>query len=608
MNSRFLLGWIILSQLLFQAAAGELRLRFSFRSETSLDQEASTNVNEWKSQPSGAKTRIMRSDLLLSNIQLHNNEIREEWSPKEPVFAYLSLQTDRAGAGSASADDHDIVLNIPEADYDSIQFQVGLSSAINHGDPSVYPAGHPLNPNLNGLHWNWQGGYVFWALEGYYQVPGETPDDAEQSAFSFHFAKDENAVLVNIPLEKTFSVAADGEAPQIIEIVVDPNRLLDRIPWKTGGMSTHSREGDPVLDPLKYGIQRAFTAVISDNPSTRKHSVQDEAALQNSVKTQQVRIGSQVTPYRFVVPKGFSIPEFPSDNPLTEEGVALGERLFFEKRLSKNSSINCASCHQPENGFVDAGKAMSLGDEGQKGTRNSMTLINLAWKSKFFWDGRAGSLREQVLGPIQNPLEMNANLNEVVKALQSDPTYPAEFDNAFGDRVIDSDLIARALEQYLLTLTASNSKLDQAMAGKTTLSELERRGFELFFTERDPRRNLWGADCFHCHGGPLFTNHGFFNTGLDAVPGDAGLQEVTGSVNDQGKFATPTLRNIGKSAPYMHDGRFETLEEVLDFYSESIHPAANLDPNLAKHRGKGLGLSQEDKKALLAFLSTLNEP
>lgn len=197
------------------------------------------------------------------------------------------MQTDRhvsCGAAAANANDDEqvVVLNVPEADYDSIQFQVGLSSEINHSDPSIYAADHPLNPNLNGLHWDWQGGYVFWALEGYYQVPVEAPGTNEQNAFSFHYAKDKNAFLVNIPLEKTFTVAADGEASQIIEIEVNPNRLLDRIPWKTGGMSTHSREGDPLLDPLKHGIQHAFTAVISNSQSTRKLPVQDEP-LQNAL-------------------------------------------------------------------------------------------------------------------------------------------------------------------------------------------------------------------------------------------------------------------------------------------------------------------------------------
>jgi cytochrome c peroxidase len=236
-----------------------------------------------------------------------------------------------------------------------------------------------------------------------------------------------------------------------------------------------------------------------------------------------------------------------------------------------------------------------------------MPLFNLAWKSSYFWDGRAASLREQVLVPIQDHQELDEKLDKVVGELNAGADYRSEFTEAFGSPGVSVERLALALESFLLTLVSHDSKFDRAQRGEDRLTELEQRGFELFMTEREPRSGQFGGDCFHCHGGPLFTDHLFRNNGLGIDPADSGRGEVTGGTLDLGTFATPSLRNVALTAPYMHDGRFTTLEEVLDHYSEGVQRTATLDPNLAKHPDGGLGLTAEEKSALIAFLKTLTD-
>jgi cytochrome c peroxidase len=318
-----------------------------------------------------------------------------------------------------------------------------------------------------------------------------------------------------------------------------------------------------------------------------------------------VLIAPNATPYHFHVPAGFPIPALPRDNPLTEEGVALGRRLFNEKLLSRDDTLSCASCHQEAHAFSDA-RRFSVGVDDLPGTRHAMPLFNLAWKRQFFWDGRASSLRQQVLMPIQDNREMHEPLERVVAKLKAS-YYADDFAKAFGSSQIDADHVARALEQYVLTFVSFDSKFDRALKGQGTLTKEERRGFQLFVTEYDPRYGLTGADCFHCHGGPLFSDFRFTNNGLDAEPSDTGRERVTGRAGDRGKFAVPSLRNVAVRGPYMHDGRFKTLEEAVDHYCTGTRRSATLDPNLAKHPDGGVPLSPEDKKALVAFLKTLTD-
>jgi cytochrome c peroxidase len=255
--------------------------------------------------------------------------------------------------------------------------------------------------------------------------------------------------------------------------------------------------------------------------------------------------------------------------------------LFFDKRLSINDMQSCADCHSPEKAFTD-GRVTARGAEGKFGQHNTMPLFNLAWKSEFFWDGHAQSLREQVLQPIQNPIEMHETLaNVVAKLAGANDDYPALFTAAFGSPEITSEKISLALENYLLTLTSFDAKFDRVLNGEEKFTSQEQRGFELFSTEYDPRRDQYGADCFHCHGGPLFQSQSFANNGLDATFSDLGRAKVTGKNSDIGKFAAPSLRNVALTAPYMHDGRFQTLEEVVEHYCTGIKRSPTLDPNLA---------------------------
>jgi cytochrome c peroxidase len=297
----------------------------------------------------------------------------------------------------------------------------------------------------------------------------------------------------------------------------------------------------------------------------------------------------------------------PADNIPTVDGVALGKLLFHDTRLSRDGTVSCASCHDPAHAFADAGKAVSTGVGGRPGTRNAMPLFNLAWAPSLFWDGRAPTLRQQVAGPIEHPLEMAETLPHVAAKLGADSDMTTRFKRALGGPVTPGR-IGLALEQYMLTLVSQDAKFDRVMKGAAQFTPGEKRGFELFLTEHDPRLGLRGADCFHCHGGALFTNQQFMNNGLTLRGGDTGREQVSSQAADRGKFRTPSLRNVAVTGPYMHDGRFKTLEEVIEHYDHGLARHPNLDPNLAKHPPEGLKLSAEDKAALVAFLKTLTDP
>lgn len=313
------------------------------------------------------------------------------------------------------------------------------------------------------------------------------------------------------------------------------------------------------------------------------------------------------TPYNLVVPPGLPKPQIPADNPLTVEGVALGQRLFNDRQLSGNNTQACSDCHRPATAFSDRGKAFSTGSTGKLGTRNAPALFNLPYQHVFFWDGRSPSLRAQALVPIQNPVEMNSSLSLVVAKLNKDRTYVTQFNKAFGPGGVSSDRVGLALEQFETTLLAGYSKFDLFQQGKGTLTAQELQGFNVFKTPFNPRNNQFGGDCARCHGGPLFSDFTFRNNGLDALPKDPGLEGVTGLAADFGKFKTPSLRNLTISGPYMHDGRFTSLEDVVQHYSSGIIRSSTLDPGLA-HEPGGVQLSPSDQAALVAFLKTLVEP
>lgn len=315
----------------------------------------------------------------------------------------------------------------------------------------------------------------------------------------------------------------------------------------------------------------------------------------------------------FVIEKPFLFPQMliPEDNPFTVEGIELGKQLFYEKMLSGDNTLSCAGCHNQEAAFSD-NRTFSPGIDGINGTRQSMSLVNIAYSRFFFWDGRAATLEEQILEPVPNPIEMHQSWKKAIEKLQKSEAYPEMFGRAFGTDEIDSVLVTKAIAQFLRTIISSDSKFDKYRRGEAQLSSIELRGLDLFLKEGgDPgevQGGQNGADCFHCHGigGLQFSDYRLHNNGLDSVFSDLGAGGVTGEARDMGRFKTPTLRNLSFTAPYMHDGRFKTLEEVIDHYDSGGHASSTIDPFM-KYTSGGLKLPQSDKEALIAFLKTLDD-
>ncbi len=302
------------------------------------------------------------------------------------------------------------------------------------------------------------------------------------------------------------------------------------------------------------------------------------------------------TLYNFIIPSYVAPFLEPNDNPATNEGVALGRRLFYEKMLSNNNTISCASCHKQEKAFSDP-RRFSLGTSGSPGNRNASAIVNPGWNTSLFWEGRRTTLEEQAHDPVTNPIEMANTWPVVVQRLQQDPHYPDMFNKAFGTSTIDSTLVTDAISQFERTFVSFKSRFDQQeYLGQNVFTAQEARGRELFFG---------AGKCSGCHKAPLMTDFGFRNIGLDAVPVDSGRITVTHLSTDYGKFKTPTLRNIALTAPYMHDGRFNTLRQVLDFYTGGVQ--AN-SPNVAQGLVTNpIQLSPQEKDDLIAFLKTLTD-
>ena len=328
------------------------------------------------------------------------------------------------------------------------------------------------------------------------------------------------------------------------------------------------------------------------------------------------------TPYNLVYPYYFKgVLNIPSTNPLSVEGVKLGRMLFYEKKLSSDNSISCGSCHKQKFAFSDS-VAFSSGVGGTLGTRNAFALSNLAFQDFFFWDGRATSLEQQVPSPIINPLEMHQVLDTVVKELQATTTYPPLFKAAFGSDVITANNIANAISQFERTFVSYRSRFDlYAMGDEAAFTQQELNGYNLFNNHPIPSDAppLRGGNCGDCHGGYLFsgsplTSTIFQNNGLDAVFKDAGREDVTGLAADEGTFKIPSLRNIALTAPYMHDGRFATLQDVLNHYNEHVVGSSTISPlmrasNNADTMGNPyfLNLTQSEMDDIIAFLYTLTD-
>jgi len=294
-------------------------------------------------------------------------------------------------------------------------------------------------------------------------------------------------------------------------------------------------------------------------------------------------------PYELKIPKGLKRMKIPKDNPLTKEKIELGKQLYFDKRLSSDDTVSCASCHDPKKGWSN-GARFATGVKGQVGGRSAPTIINSGYQYFQFWDGRAIEVEGQALGPIENPIEMNMKPDDLVKKLNKIDGYRKQFQLVFETDVTSSG-VAKAIGAFERTILSGNAPYDQFKAGdKKALSESAQRGMKVFFNK---------AFCSACHAGRNFTDGGFHNVGIgmDKKNPDIGRKAITKLEGDRGLFKTPTLREIARTAPYMHDGSLKTLEDVVDFYSKGGIPNPQQDEEIF-----ALKLNAQDKKDLITFL------
>ena len=303
--------------------------------------------------------------------------------------------------------------------------------------------------------------------------------------------------------------------------------------------------------------------------------------------------------YVFEVPANFPPPAYTFDNnPVTKRGFELGKALFYDPILSRDSTVACASCHVQAVAFADPQHALSLGVEERKGTRNAPQIANLAFQKDFFWDGGVTHLDFVPINAITNPLEMDETLANVMQKLNDHAQYPALFKAAFGSDSIHSARMLHALSQFMVMMVSANSKYDQHIRNEgEALSGDELPGLQIFEKK-----------CSSCHAGALFTDGSYRNNGLDYdFSKDTGRAIITEVDADQGKFKVPSLRNVALTRPYMHDGRFRTLEEVLDHYTDGVVASSTLDPLLKNGNRLGIALTEEEKQKIILFLATLTD-
>lgn len=306
-------------------------------------------------------------------------------------------------------------------------------------------------------------------------------------------------------------------------------------------------------------------------------------------------VKQDVTPF---LPSNFPPPVYNFQiNPVTTKGFELGRKLFYDPILSKNNTISCGSCHQQFAAFVHAGHIVSHGIYDRLGKRNAPPVMNMAWSVDFFWDGGVHNLDLVPPNPIHNPLEMDEDFGHVIEKLQASTTYPGLFKEAFGTEEINSVRFLQALSQFMGTLVSANSRYDKYVrneGGSLTTDELA--GLSLFQQK-----------CSTCHATDLFTDRDFHNNGSQVAIGDSGRYAVTLRPQDLGKFKTPSLRNVEKTSPYMHNGKFQTLEQVLDHYSTGMTYTATLDSVFINGNQYGIPLTASEKTQLIAFLKTLTD-
>jgi cytochrome c peroxidase len=304
----------------------------------------------------------------------------------------------------------------------------------------------------------------------------------------------------------------------------------------------------------------------------------------------------QVEPYK---KWGFSKPDyFPEpvynfeNNKQTFQKFTLGRELFYDPFLSSDGTVSCASCHANSHAFAGHNTALSPGVNNLLGTRNSPSIANMAWSPSFMWDGGINHIEVMPIAPLTNPVEMNETLANIVSKLQQSDKYKKLFKEAYGTEEVTDQKVLKALTQYMMMIVSNNSKYDQVKRGEATFTDAEQQGYELFQQK-----------CSQCHTEPLFTDYSFRNNGLDQSFSDEGRFLITQNESDKGKFKVPSLRNVALTYPYMHDGRYYTLNDVLNHYATGIQHSSTLDPLLEN----GIPLPGNQKSLLIAFLNTLSD-
>jgi cytochrome c peroxidase len=304
-------------------------------------------------------------------------------------------------------------------------------------------------------------------------------------------------------------------------------------------------------------------------------------------------------PYFFEKPVGFPEPTYTFyNNELTEDGFKLGKKLFFDPMLSIDGTVSCGSCHIQSTAFADQQlHHISVGVQNRVGIRNALPLFNLAFYKEFFWDGGVTHLDFVPINAIESPFEMDETLLGVLEKLRLSKEYPALYEKAFGTTTINTGLTMDALAQFMNRMISANSKYDQSLKGEVELTEKEQRGLQLF-----------NEHCENCHSGILFTNQEYHNNGISTVFPDSGRALISANNMDIGKFRVPSLRNIDRTSPYMHNAKFQTLEEVLEHYANGVQQSATVDSRLILPNGTlGIPLNPQQQADIIAFLKTLTD-
>lgn len=310
-------------------------------------------------------------------------------------------------------------------------------------------------------------------------------------------------------------------------------------------------------------------------------------------KKEEVATPIAIADFSFYQPEYFPTVAYTfKNNQLTKARFELGRSLFHDPILSSDSTVSCGSCHAQAHAFADHNVALSKGVGGTLGTRNSPSIANMAWSPAFMWDGGVNHIEVFSASPITNPLEMNEDMANVVSKLNRSKFYKNKFKEAYSVDVITDQKMLQALAQYMAMIVSADSKYDQVRNGKAVFTSSEKNGYQLFL-----------SNCASCHKEPLFTDFSYRNNGLDEIPKDIGRERISQNVSDRGKFKVPSLRNVELTYPYMHDGRYKNLSQVLDHYTIGIKQSGSLDEGLKN----GIQLTNSEKEDLIAFLNSLSD-